>query len=247
MVTAIVLRAAGTNCDYETVFALEKAGFEVDNLHINELIKSHSALKEAQLLVLPGGFSYGDYLGSAKVFANQLKLNLREPIEEFISEKKLVLGICNGFQALVKAGLLPGNTGLWKQTTTLTFNNSGHFQDEWVTLENTSKNSTPFLKGISEFDCPINHGEGKFVAQDKKTLQELYDQGQVALKYKANPNGSTDSIAGISSLDGLVFGLMPHPEKHTFSINHPHSTRKEMDEIGSGFKIFQNAFEYLKK
>ena len=247
MVKAIVLRAAGTNCDYETGVALKLSGFEVANLHVNELVAKKELLKNTSLLVLPGGFSYGDYLGSAKVFANQLKLRLREPLTEFIDNKKMVLGICNGFQALVKSGLLPATEGQWKQNTTLTFNESGHFQDEWVTMQKVPENKSPFVKGIKEFDCPINHGEGRFIARDKKTLKDLYDQGLVALTYKVNPNGSTDSIAGISNKSGLVFGLMPHPEKHAFSANHPHSTRKDFPEKGTGLKIFENAFEYLKK
>ncbi len=247
VVKAIVVRAAGTNCDNETVFALKKVGFEVANLHLNELVEKKEILKQVSLVVLPGGFSYGDYLGSAKVFANQLKLKLKEPLEEYLTEKKLLLGICNGFQALVKCGLLPSTHGLWNQTTTLTFNKSGRFQDEWITLVKEQKNNSPFVKDITEFDCPINHGEGKFVPKDSRTLKELYENNQVAFKYKVNPNGSTDSIAAISSKDGLIFGLMPHPEKHFFSINHPHSTRKDFPEEGGGRKIFENAFEYAKK
>lgn len=246
MVNALVIRAVGTNCDNETVYALSRAGFEVQNLHLNEVLESRKVLQESMLLVLPGGFSYGDYLGSAKVFANQLRFKLKSELDEFIDGKKMVLGICNGFQALVKAGILPAIDERWKQEATLTLNESGHFQDEWVTLENASKNNTPFLLGITGFDCPINHGEGRFFAE-KEILEKLYQNNQVVLKYKNNPNGSLDSIAGISSKDGLVLGLMPHPEKHVFSINHPQSTRKEFGEVGAGLKIFQNAFEYWKK
>ncbi|MBI2598260.1 MAG: phosphoribosylformylglycinamidine synthase I [Candidatus Diapherotrites archaeon] len=248
MVKALVLRVAGTNCDYETAFALKEAGFKVTVLHMNSVLGKKLSLQDFSLLVLPGGFSFGDYLGSAKVFANQLKLKLKDGLVEFFEQEKLILGICNGFQALVKCGMLPAFRGLFEeQTVTLTFNESMHFQDEWVRLVVQKNSKCVFTKGIESMECPINHGEGRFVPASAEILKKLYENNQVVFKYEKNPNGSVDSIAGICDKTGRVFGLMPHPEKHLFAINHPQSTRTGKMGYGDGFAIFKNAFEYLKK
>lgn len=247
MVNALVLRVAGTNCQFETEFALNSAGFKTKTVHLNSLLNKSVLLKDFSLLVLPGGFSFGDYLGSAKVLANQLKLKLGSEIISFIEGEKLVLGICNGFQALVKSGLLPGfNAPFEEQSVTLSFNESMHFQDEWVEVKTINSNCL-FLKEIDSMSCPINHGEGKFVPKNNEVLKRLYKNNQVVLKYVKNPNGSVDDIAGICDPTGRVFGLMPHPEKHFFSVNSPQSTRKSFSKYGDGYKIFKNAFEYFKK
>ncbi|AJF59801.1 MAG: phosphoribosylformylglycinamidine synthase [archaeon GW2011_AR10] len=244
---AIVLRAAGTNCDFETMAALSLAGFKADLVHINELTRKKKSLQDYRLLVVPGGFTFGDYLGSAKVLANKLRLKLSSEIPEFIESGNLVLGICNGFQALVKAGILPGFKGNYsEQLATLTFNKSGHFQDEWVLLKKES-NKTPFVKGVESIYCPINHGEGRFVPKDRKVIERLAENRQIVFKYAENPNGSVADIAGICDETGRVFGLMPHPEKVLFSITNPLSTRKDFPEEGEGMQIFRNAFEFLNK
>ncbi len=246
---AVVLRTAGTNCDYETVHALKLAGFKAETRHVNELICGEKKLSDYQLLVLPGGFSHGDYLGSGKILAVKLAVKLKDQLADFINSGNLVLGICNGFQTLVKAGILPGFNGNYsEQLTTLTFNDSGHFQDEWITMKNANKGKCIFTKGIETIFCPINHGEGKFIPSGKEVLQRLYDNDQIVFKYKGkNPNGSVDDVAGICDETGRVMGLMPHPEKNFTSMNNPLSTRIEMPEEGEGLKIFRNAFDYARK
>ncbi len=248
MVEALVLRVAGTNCHVETAFALKAAGFNPAIAHLNSVADKSVGLEKFSMVVLPGGFSFGDYLGSAKVMANQLKLRLKTEISEFIEEEKLVFGICNGFQALVKCGLLPAFDAPFEpQSVTLTFNDSMHFQDEWVAMEKVGGKKCPFVKGIDLIECPINHGEGKFVPMNEDVLKKLYENDQVVLKYVGNPNGSVDKIAGICDPSGKIFGLMPHPEKHLFAINHPKSTRTGKTGFGDGYKIFKNAFDYCKK
>ncbi len=245
---ALVLRVAGVNCQYETAFALKQAGFKTAIAHLNSVTNKSVLLKKFSILVVPGGFSFGDYLGSAKVLANQLKLLLKDDITDFISGGNLVLGICNGFQALVKCGLLPAFDAPFEaQSVTLTFNDSMHFQDEWIEMQALRESKCIFTAGIEKIECPINHGEGKFVPRDENVLSQLYENRLVALKYVRNPNGSVDGIAGICDKTGRVFGLMPHPEKHLFAINHPQSTRSGATGFGDGFAIFKNAFDYCKK
>ncbi len=242
MVKAIVLRTAGTNCDYETVFGLKIAGFDVDLVHVNELIRDKGGLEQYNLLAIPGGFSYGDYLGSGKVLANKLAYKLNNKIPEFIEKGNLVIGICNGFQVLVKAGILPGfGRNYREQKCTLTFNDSGHFQCEWVELKNVGKGKCIFSREIDSLNVPIAHGEGKFMPGSNDVLKRLYENDQVVFKYEKNPNGSTDDIAGICDETGKVFGMMPHPERNLFRENAPNR------EIGGqGKKIFENAFNYFK-
>jgi phosphoribosylformylglycinamidine synthase len=244
---AMVLRAAGTNCDYELGFALKCAGFEIENVHINELIKGTKNLKNFRLLALPGGFAAGDYLGSGKVFANKIIFKLGQQIPEFINEGNLAIGICNGFQVMVKAGILPGfDKNYSKQLVTLTLNDPIGFQCKWVKLKGQNSKCV-FTKEIETLDVPIAHGEGQFITKDKKVLEQLYENKQIVFKYAENPNGSTDSIAGICDQTGRVFGLMPHPERNLFGINKPNSEYGKIKEEGEGRKIFENAFEYLKK
>ena len=244
-----MLKTAGTNCDYETAEALRLAGFQPETVHVNEFIRGGKSLHEYRLLVLPGGFSHGDYIASGKILANKLKYRLGEEVPKFIEAGNLVLGICNGFQTLVKAGLLPGFDGNYRrQDVTLTFNDSGHFQDEWIELRNVNKGLCVFTKGLRQpIHCPINHGEGKFIPSSRKVLARLYEQDQVAFKYTRTPNGSTDDIAGICDETGRVFGLMPHCEKNLFSVNDPRSTRLELPAEGEGTAIFRKAFEFVKK
>ncbi len=244
---AIVLRAAGTNCDYEARYALGATGFEVEDVHVNELIAGRQKLADYNLLCIPGGFSGGDYLGSGKVFANKLLYRLNNDIPEFIAAGNLVIGICNGFQVLVKAGILPGFSGNYReQTTTLTLNNPSGFQCRWVQLQKQESKCVFTSEGLETLNVPIAHGEGQFLAKDKEVLERLYDNRQVVFKYVKNPNGSQDDIAGICDETGRVFGLMPHPERNLFGINAPNSEYGKVAEEGEGMQVFRNAFNYLK-
>ena len=247
VIKAIVLRAAGTNCDMEMRFALKKAGFEPEDVHINELIKGSKKLSDYRLLAIPGGFSAVDYLGSGKVFANKLLFKLKKEVPEFVKNENLVIGICNGFQVLVKAGILPGFKGNYaEQLTTLTLNDPAGFQCKWIKLK-TQETKSIFVKGIEEMDVPIAHGEGKFITKNKEVLAKLYENKQIVFKYVKNPNGSIDDIAGICDETGKVLGMMPHPERNLFGINAPYSAYGKVSEEGEGFQMFRNAFEYFKK
>jgi phosphoribosylformylglycinamidine synthase len=249
MVNTIVLRVDGTNCDEETCIAFELAGSKVDLVHVNELKRGIFSLEDYEILAIPGGFAYGDDIAAGKILANLLKYELRKPIKKFIEEGKLVIGICNGFQAIVKAGLLPAFGGLMEtQEATLAMNDSGYFIDKWVLLKHVNKGKCVFTRGISnEIFIPINHAEGKFVATPE-ILKKLEDNDQVVFKYVDNPNGSLNDIAGICNTEGNVFGLMPHPEKYVHPYTHPYWTRlKDLPKEGDGLVIFRNAVEYARK
>jgi phosphoribosylformylglycinamidine synthase len=210
--------------------------------------------------VIPGGFSYGDHLGSGRVLANRLKTRVGEALLRFIAEGKLILGICNGFQVLVKMGLLPGNrdhSNPWKQTATLMRNDSGRFEDRWVSLKVNPENPCPFLTGLNRLYFPVRHGEGKLVFS-KGTLSEITGQHQDVLyytdtegnptaEYPANPNGSEGNLAGICNPNGRIFGLMPHPEAYLHRTNHPCWTRLDLPEEGEGVQLFRNAAEFIRK
>lgn len=226
----------------ETVFALELAGSKVDLVHINQLVNKKKTLKDYDILVIPGGFTYGDDISAGKIMANELKYRLQEEVTEFISQEKLVLGICNGFQVLAKLGLLPyGKIG--EQTITLTNNVSGAFQCEWINLTTASEKCI-FTKGLQEFELPIAHAEGRFVTPENM-LKELTANNQIAVRYKEyNPNGSLDNIAGICDPTGRIFGLMPHPERFIFSTQHPRWTKEKKEP--QGLTIFQNAVNYIQ-
>ena len=247
MVKAIVLRAAGTNCDAETMFALGKAGFDAEDVHVNELVSGRKKLGNYRLLAIPGGFSAGDYLGSGKVFANKLLYKLNSDIPDFVKGGNLAIGICNGFQVLAKAGVLPGFGGNYsEQLVTLTINDPPGFKCEWTNLR-AQETKSVFTQGISELSVPIAHGEGRFLTKNKEVLDKLYENKQVAFKYAKSPNGSQDDIAGICDESGRVLGLMPHPERNLFGINEPNSAYGKTSDEGAGMKVFRNAFYYLKR
>ena len=268
-VRAIVLRAAGINCDMETEYALELAGAKAQRMHINRIIKDKTLLDEFQIIVFPGGFSYGDDVAAGKILANQIVHHLYAPVQKFIADGKLVLGICNGFQVLVKAGILPGSdkksatedtekdqlSKISNQSVTITYNDSGKFEDRWVYLAPQTEKCI-FIKPGRQIYLPIAHGEGKVVTKDEATLEKLKSQGHVAFKYvdkngkegdyPINPNGSTDSIAGLTDATGRVLGLMPHPERHVRPTQHPHWSRLEKRQDGDGMTIFANAVKYIQ-
>jgi phosphoribosylformylglycinamidine synthase len=255
-VRALVLRTAGINCDVETAFALEKAGAKADIVHVQRVTERASMLRDYQVLALPGGFSYGDDVAAGKVFANELKHKLGDPLGAFVDAGKLVIGICNGFQVMVKIGLLPGPFRPdAPQTVTLTYNDSNKFEDRWVYLKVVSDRCV-FTRGIETLYIPVAHGEGKFVTQDEAILDQLEANGQVVFRYVNpgyrsdgypwNPNGSQRDIAGICDPTGRILGLMPHPERHVLPTQHPRWTRDGLRPEGDGAAVFRNAVSYLR-
>jgi phosphoribosylformylglycinamidine synthase I len=251
-----VLRTAGTNCDQETAFAFSKAQGIPELVHINSLLNHSNNLKDFQILAIPGGFTYGDDIAAGKILANELKNKLFNELSEFIAAGKLIIGICNGFQILVKSGLLPGNLN-FQQQASLTINESAKFEDRWVYLKK-SQEKCVWTKGLAKtIYLPVAHGEGKFVAKDKSVLSKLKKNGQVvfqycdeqgALKgYPYNPNGSEDNIAGICDPTGRILGLMPHPERHIEAWQHPRQTSLGNKSEGEGLSIFNNGVEYAKR
>jgi phosphoribosylformylglycinamidine synthase len=258
----LILRAPGTNCDLETAFAFERAGAQANLCHVRALCEKPQTLQEHAILALPGGFSYGDDLGSGTVLANEMEQTLAEPLQKFVERGGLVLGICNGFQILVKTGLLPGRSYAPKSDSeapgaTLTFNDSQRFEDRWVFLR-VEQNKSPFLNGEAGqvVTFPVAHGEGKFVARDAAALQRIEDGKQVAFRYtnasggKAvfpeNPNGAQNDIAGITDETGQVLGLMPHPERHVLPWQHPRWSREGLKADGDGSFVFRNAVKHAK-
>jgi phosphoribosylformylglycinamidine synthase len=253
----LILTGYGVNCDYETEHAFNLVGGDAKRVHMNDVIDKIENLEDYQIIAFPGGFSFGDDISSGKVLANKVKFNMFEDLQRFIDDGKLVMGICNGFQSLVKAGLLPAFEGNYKkQTVTLTFNDSGKFEDRWIYLKVNPKSRCVFVKNIDTLYLPVRHGEGKFVA-DEILLQKLNKNNQIAFRYVDekgnlagypwNPNGSSESIAGICDETGRVFGLMPHPEAHLYGTNHPRWTREKLAEEGMGVKVFRNAVEFIKE
>ena len=252
-VKALVIRAPGTNRDGEAVFAFEKAGAEVTLAHVNQLIRGECSLFDFQIFIIPGGFSYGDDVAAGKIQAVQLAHFLGEEIRKFRDKEKLILGVCNGFQVLIKAGLLvlPDDEG---PLATLAYNSHG-YQDRWLYIKVTS-GKCPFLKGITMMHVPMAHGEGNFVCRKEWILRGLEQAGQVVLKYvdehgqpggyPINPNGSQGDVAGLCDATGRVLGLMPHPERHALPTQHPRWTREGLKKEGDGMQLFRNAVEFFK-
>ena len=251
-VNVLILRAPGTNCDAETAFAFRQAGAVVSLVHVNQLIRHEKRLPDYQIMVIPGGFTYGDDISAGKVLANELRLKLGEEMPKFVEGGGLILGICNGFQVLVKAGILPGLLRGGLPLLTLAANDSGKFECRWVHLLVNKESPCVFTKGIDSIYLPVAHGEGKVVAAPE-VLPELNvvlyytdEQGSNKAGYPHNPNGSIENIAGICDSSGRIFALMPHPERHIQRTQHPQWTRQEAKEYGDGFQIFLNAVKWAK-
>ncbi len=259
-VKAVVLRAAGVNCDVETQHALTLTGAKAERIHINRIIENTALLDEYQVLVFPGGFSYGDDVAAGKILANQVVHHLAQAIRKFIDDGKLVLGICNGFQVLVKTGILPGingsEIGLTDQSLSITNNDSGKFEDRWVHLAPAADRCV-FIDPDKRIYLPIAHAEGKVVAADPQTLEDVKSAGHVAFRYvdadgnegpfPVNPNGSMDSIAALTDSTGRVLGLMPHPERYVHPTQHPHWRRLKQKNNPDGMIIFNNAINYVRE
>ena len=250
---ALVLYGYGINCEQESKLSVEKAGGNAEIKHINELLENPKLLGNYNFLIIPGGFSFGDDLGSGKVFANKMKFKLHDELLRFVNDGKLVAGICNGFQVLVKMGLLPVPD--LEQRVTLTVNDSGHLEDRWVIVKINKNSPCVFTKGLEYVMVPVRHGEGKFIPKDDSILRDLLDnnlvfaqyvddKGQLA-GYPWNPNGSVLNIAGICDKSGRVFGMMPHPEAFNEITNNPYWTTGQVKEA-QGVKLFKNVVEYIK-
>jgi phosphoribosylformylglycinamidine synthase len=254
----LIVRAPGTNCDIETAFAFELAGAETQRLHVNQIIEHPQLAEQFQILCFPGGFSYGDDIAAGRIAAVQWQTRLSDTLAQFRSEDRLVLGICNGFQIMMRLGIFFDDEAD-ETPATLTWNRQARFESRWVHLKPESDHCV-FLRGISEIYLPMAHAEGRFLMRDAATHQKLQAFNQIALRYcdphgatgdgelsfPWNPNGAQANVAGICDASGRVFGLMPHPERFLFPTNHPNWTRMEkLPEHGDGLKLFQNAVTYF--
>lgn len=258
-VKVLVITGFGLNCENETAAAFNYCGATAEKVHLNDILDGKRQLSEFHILALIGGFSFGDHLGSGSVFANRVKYNLREQLEQFVADGNLVIGICNGFQTLTRLGLVPAlNNEYFTQQAALAHNDSGVFRDDWVYLKANQDSPCVFTKGIEQVRLPIRHGEGKFIADDA-TLNIIEQNNLVALRYAnadgtiatefpANPNGSLNSIAAICDATGRVFGLMPHPEAFLSPFNSPDWTidklQGKLPDEGQGVAFFRNAVEF---
>jgi phosphoribosylformylglycinamidine synthase subunit PurQ / glutaminase len=251
----LILRAPGANCDEETQFAFEKAGAIAERLHIQRLRDNPKLLLQYQVLTIPGGFTYGDDVAAGKILAVQLQHFLGESLRAFRDKERLILGICNGFQTLLKAGLIVPPVLDEGPVATLAHNAHGKFEDRWVHMEATP-GRCPFLKGYQRLFLPIAHGEGNFICSQEWILKGLFQSGQVVLRYvdaegnpgpfPNNPNGSQGDVAGVCDPTGRVLGLMPHPERHVLPTQHPQWTRLGLAPEGDGLRLFRNAVEFFK-
>lgn len=264
---ALVVTGFGINCEEEMAAAYKLVGAESEIIHLNEIFHEKCSIHNFDILNFPGGFSFGDDLGSAKVLANKFKYKKMasgkrfiDELQKFLADGKYILGVCNGFQALVKMGLLPNIKGNFEQEVTLTFNDSGKFEDRWVKCKVNNSSNTPFLKDINVIDLPVRHGEGKLVIKDEYLKSEILKNslncisyidkdGNITFEYPFNPNGSELGCAGLIDKSGQILGMMPHPEAYLSLYNHPNWGKiKNLSsdyETGEGIKIFKNIVEYF--
>jgi len=250
----LILRVGGTNCDYETEWAFRLAGAISERVHLNMIKSGERKLSDYQALVIPGGFSYGDDISAGKVLANLIRYAIQDDMNRFVQEGKPVVGICNGFQVLVKSGFLP-----WEgeQTVTLAWNDSARFEDRWVYLK-VEKSVSPFFRGLPDIiKLPVAHAEGKFVVSSGDIYERLEKNEQVVLRYcdssgnpagyPFNPNGSTGSIAAVCDRTGLIMGMMPHPERALLGCFYPDAigTGKTVEK-GFGYTVFKNIVAHIR-
>jgi phosphoribosylformylglycinamidine synthase len=270
----LIVRAPGTNCDGEAAHAFQLAGGCPDLLHINRLLEEPNLYAQYQILCIPGGFSFGDDIASGRILANLIRHHLADAMREFKAAGKLILGICNGFQVLIKSGILLDDDPQHGSPATLAWNQSGRFEDRWINVT-VEGSKCVFLAGIEAMYLPVAHGEGRFVVSSPQVLDELQQATQLVLRYYTptdrvagpsghpgpqgspggapsdvpypeNPNGSEGNVAGVCDASGHVFGLMPHPERHVDPTQHPRWTRGEAKTPGDGFRVFENAVAYFR-
>jgi phosphoribosylformylglycinamidine synthase len=264
----LILRAPGTNCDVETAHAFELAGGAAESWHVNRILESPRAITNFQVLCIPGGFSYGDDIAAGRILGNQIQHHVADALATFREAGKLIIGICNGFQVLLKTNLLTASDAKGP-TATLTTNDSGRFEARWVRLT-IEAGKCVFLQGIQAMELPVAHGEGKFVTRDAAVFRHMEAAGRFVARYAsiqgsseksatrnpqseispsvpypANPNGAMGDVAGICDETGRVFGLMPHPERFVDWTQHPRWTREPARECGDGLRVFQNAVRYF--
>ena len=271
-----VLFGFGINCDHETKAVFEMVGAQAERIHVNRFVSGDADLSTYDILAVPGGFSFGDHLGSGRLLGNRMRFAMRESLMSFVNAGKPIIGICNGFQVLVKTGLLPGpetdRSPDFLQRGSLTLNDSGRYEDRWVTLEFDPESPGIWTKGMVRIECPVRHGEGKYVMPSSEDLDRLSEHHQLTVRYvdpstpvgagitdeplpyPLSPNGSMRNIAGICDASGLVFGLMPHPEAIYARWLHPEHTRHATPDTdgmdgweGQGLQIFRNAVEYVNQ
>ena len=269
-VKALIITGYGINCETEMANAYKLAGATADIHHINEIFDEKISIHNFDILNFPGGFSFGDDLGSGKVLAGKMKFkklksgkNFFDDLQDFLSEKKFILGICNGFQFLVKMGLLPNLFQEYKQEVTLTANDSAKFEDRWVYVKVNPNTDSPFLKGIDKLYLPVRHGEGKLIISNEEIKKEILDNnlnvlsyanenGDVTSHYPYNPNGSDLNCAALTDKSRQILGMMPHPEAFLSLYNHPDwqylkRNNPDISEKGEGLRIFENIVNYLSE
>ncbi|MDR1726970.1 MAG: phosphoribosylformylglycinamidine synthase subunit PurQ [Acidobacteriota bacterium] len=268
-IPVLIITGYGLNCEVESSVAWEMAGARPERVHLSDLVERPSRLGDYAALMFVGGFSYGDHMGSGHVFALRVRRRLGAELEKFIRAGKLVLGVCNGFQIMVKLGLLPGIDGEWfAQKLSIMQNDCGTFQNRWTPLRFEPDSPCVFTKGLAaaglaRFPLPVRHGEGKVFTPDRKLLERLEalgcvpcryadpETGEATQEFPYNPNGALNAIAGLCDPTGRVFGLMPHPEAYLYPENHPRwdlqKMRGELPTEGLGLSLFRNAVEHLRR
>lgn len=257
----LIITGYGVNCEAESAHAWKLAGAEPQMVHLNDLLERPAQLKDFHAMMFIGGFSYGDHMTSGHVFALRVKHHMKDELQQFIDDGKLIMGICNGFQVMTKMGLLPGLDGAYfEPTVALMQNDCGTFQNFWVDIRFEDASPCVFTKGLGTLPLPIRHGEGKIFTLDSALLEQVESKGCVAARYvdkdnnptqefPANPNGSLNAIAGLTDPTGRIFGMMPHPEAYLFPENHPNWDKQKLDgslpDQGLGLKLFQNAVNHI--
>ena len=261
-VRVLVLTGLGLNCEDETAQGFRMCGAQAELVHLSDMLAGERGkLADRHILAMVGGFAFGDHIAAGVVYANRLRYRLLDELLRFIHDGGLVLGICNGFQTMVKLGLLPGFDGDYgTQRATLTANDRLGYRDAWVTVKADPASPCVWTRGFDTMDLPARHGEGKFIAQDEALQARLRYEHLVAVRYvddagvqtqqwPDNPNGSPDAVAGICDPTGRVFGLMPHPDAFLYGFHHPHWSRKKLEgtleERGDGLRLFQNGVDHV--